>query len=175
MPKKAWRGDDGRHGGAISGSHRARPAPPCPILPCPAYHAPLRCLPSSSWWSSPPSYFPLWIRIPQQRSLRNYSFHRCLAPRQSIDRSCSPLLHFPISDPLISNRFFSSVLLSFVQTCRIKCHTNLTEKTEFPERASSSVSDLCIDICSFLVFPFFDSSPFASPFALPRSQWEQAI
>ncbi len=137
--------------------------PPCPTLPCPA----LPCLPRPAALPTIvivmiiPTFLPppLWIRIPQQRSLRDSSFHRSLAPRRSIDRSCAPLLHFPISDPHLKQ----VLLLSFVQTCRIEHHTNLTEKTEFPERASSSVSDLCIDICSFF-FPFFDSSPFGSPF-----------
>ncbi len=85
---------------------------------------------------------------------------------RSIDRSCSPFTALPhLRTPYLKQ----VLLLCFPQFCtdlqNLTSYTNLTEKkTEFPERASSSISDLCIDICSFFFFPVFDSSPFASPF-----------
>ncbi len=93
-------------GAPLAAVTAAPPAPPCPILPalpCPA----LPSLPRPAALPTivivmiivPTFLLPLWIRIPQQRSLRNSSFHRSLAPRRSIDRSCAPLLHFSISDP----------------------------------------------------------------------------
>jgi hypothetical protein len=127
------------------------PALPCPALPCPAYHAPLPTI--VIVMIIPTFLLPPWIRIPQQRSLRNSSFHRSLAPRRSIDRSCAPLLHFPISDPYLNQ----VLLLSSPHFS-----TDLQNQTSYKSHREDSVSRESFFVCFwplhrhlFLLLPVF--------------------
>jgi hypothetical protein len=120
--------------------------PPCPTLPDPALPCPaLPCLPRPAALPTivivmiiPTFLPPLWIRIPQQRSLRDSSFHRSLAPRRSIDRSCAPLLHFPISDPHLKQ----VLLLSSPQFC-----TDLQNQTSYKSHREDRVSRESFFVC----------------------------